>query len=167
MRKVSVLRRVDAFIKNRKIENGDKMTRREWQDVNDMSASVDKKYWVSGREFGRNATARCGRCVRPTEVIISDMKTKYGNTLEFRRVSAKTGKALSTKVAVYGAVQIFDTKAEAEHHWNTRNNELAIRSLEEAGRVAQEYLEAFDKFNVDSGKYQMNREDALAIMKIL
>lgn len=143
------------------------MTRQEWQKENDMSASVDKKYWVSGREFGRNATARCGRCVRPTEVIISDMKTNWGHNLEFRRISVKTGKALSTKVAVNGCIQIFETEAEAVHYWNTINNELAIRSLEEAGRVAQEYLEAFDKYNVASGKFLMNREDALAIMKIL
>jgi hypothetical protein len=41
-----------------------------------------------------------------------------------------------------------------------------MSSLEEAGRVAQEYLKAFEKYNAQAGEFAIDREDAIAILKI-
>tara|TARA_R110002020_G_scaffold407511_2_gene617523 strand:- start:616 stop:1056 length:441 start_codon:yes stop_codon:yes gene_type:complete len=146
------------------------MKAREWYDKFSSDTHEGVRFWISGREFGRNATARCGRCVRPTQVELTRVDTSWGYSLEFRKVSTKTNKPLSTKVSFTkwsSSIQIFEDELECKKYWEASNNELAINALKEAAKVADEYLKAFDRFNKDSGRYEMNREDAIAIMKIL
>lgn len=135
-----------------------------------------KRFWVAGAEFGKNATSRMSRKVEPTlvEVDYGKSKSYWQDSVvrNFHKVSKKTDNKLASTVVISSyswkgnPIKIFDKEEECRDYWATLNQELAIEALREASQVASVYLEAFDKYNKSAGKYKMDREDALAIMKI-
>jgi hypothetical protein len=157
------------------------MTYKEFLEKYPERTGEGKRFWLAGLSLGSTAVSRLERKVRPilTEYTIYEKVSNWTGwketKKEFRKISDKTGKVLTTSVSMQyegswrgGSIHVFeeDEKELAQKHWEESNYKLAIKSLEEAGKVSKSYLEAFEQFNSEAGDHQIDRDDALAILRI-
>jgi hypothetical protein len=150
----------------------------KFKEMFDSGEAAGKRFWICGLQFGKDGISRFARNVEPTEIVIEEVQQNSrwrscrDGKWKLRKISKKTGKILNSDVpfksswSTTSGIEIFETEKDCLQFWEKRNMECAIELLAEAADVAECYLTAFEKCNNNAGSGKMDREDALAILRI-